>query len=55
MITSILRHEGSTGVHTHVKELEAFLDEAGTPSTTATPCSRTPLLERADFRGAPAT
>jgi glycosyltransferase involved in cell wall biosynthesis len=49
VITSILRHEGSTGVHTHVKELEAFLDEAGTPSTTVTPFSRTPLLSAPIF------
>ena len=49
VITSILRHEGSTGVHTHVKELQAFLDEAGTPSTTVTPFSRTPLLSAPIF------
>ena len=39
VIASILRHEGRTGVHTHVRELRAFLNEKSIPSTELTPFS----------------
>jgi glycosyltransferase involved in cell wall biosynthesis/SAM-dependent methyltransferase len=39
LIATILRQEGSTGVHTHVRELRRYLDGRGTPSTLVTPFS----------------
>jgi glycosyltransferase involved in cell wall biosynthesis len=44
VIASILRPEGTTGVHTHVRELCAYLDEKGLPYEVVTPFSwRWPL------------
>ena len=40
VIATILRKEGTTGVHTHVRQLRQYLDECGTPSTLVTPFSR---------------
>jgi glycosyltransferase involved in cell wall biosynthesis/SAM-dependent methyltransferase len=39
LIATILRREGSTGVHTHVRELRRYLDDRGIPSTLVTPFS----------------
>jgi glycosyltransferase involved in cell wall biosynthesis/SAM-dependent methyltransferase len=39
LIATILRTEGSTGVHTHVRELRRYLDGRGIPSTLVTPFS----------------
>ena len=44
VIASILRPKGRTGVHTHVKEFQAFLNETGIPSTVVTPFSLSPPL-----------
>lgn len=39
VIASILRPEGTTGVHTHIRELCAYLDENGLPYELVTPFS----------------
>ncbi len=39
LIATILRQEGSTGVHTHVRELRRHLDGRDIPSTLVTPFS----------------
>ncbi len=39
LIASILREQGNTGVHTHVRELRRHLDESGVPATVVTPFS----------------
>ncbi len=52
VIASILRPEGRTGVHTHVKEFQTFLNETGIPSTLVTPFSFTPRIERTRIRRA---
>ena len=49
MIASILRPEGRTGVHTHVKEFQAFLNKDGIPSTVVTPFTLNPLLSAPVF------
>ena len=49
VIASILRPQGSTGVHTHVRELQAYLEERDVPSTLLTPFSWAPLLSAPVF------
>jgi glycosyltransferase involved in cell wall biosynthesis len=49
VIATILRPEGGTGVHSHVRELRAYLDEREIPSTLVTPFSRMPLLSAPVF------
>jgi glycosyltransferase involved in cell wall biosynthesis len=44
VIASILRLNGRTGVHTHLRELQAFLNKASSSATTVTPLSLAPLL-----------
>ena len=39
LIATILRQEGSTGVHTHVRELRRYLDGHGVDNTLVTPFS----------------
>jgi glycosyltransferase involved in cell wall biosynthesis len=39
VIATILREEGITGVHTHVRQLRQYLEECGTPTTLVTPFS----------------
>ena len=39
VIATILREEGSTGVHTHVRQLRQYLDERGEPADLVTPFS----------------
>src|ERR1700753_3737678 len=39
IIATMLREEGRTGVHTHVRQLRKFLDEEGTQATLVTPFS----------------
>ena len=39
VIATILREEGITGVHTHVRQLRQYLEEHGTPTTLVTPFS----------------
>jgi glycosyltransferase involved in cell wall biosynthesis len=39
VIATILREEGITGVHTHVRQLRRYLEEYGTPATLVTPFS----------------
>jgi glycosyltransferase involved in cell wall biosynthesis len=39
MIATILRHEGTTGVHTHVRELCRYLEQSGVSPTVITPFS----------------
>jgi glycosyltransferase involved in cell wall biosynthesis len=39
VIAMILRPEGMTGIHTHVRQLRAYLDRNGTGSTLVTPFS----------------
>jgi glycosyltransferase involved in cell wall biosynthesis len=39
VIATILREEGITGVHTHVRQLRQYLEECGTPATLITPFS----------------
>ena len=49
VIASILRPTGRTGVHTHIKEFQAFLNETSIPSTVVTPFSLSPLLSAPVF------
>jgi hypothetical protein len=44
LIATILRQEGSTGVHTHVRELRRHLGTKGIGTTLVTPLSRGRLL-----------
>jgi glycosyltransferase involved in cell wall biosynthesis len=39
IISSILRGDGITGVDTHIRQVRAFLEASGTPSTLVTPFS----------------
>jgi len=39
VIATIFREEGSTGVHTHVRQLRLYLEEGGTTTTLVTPFS----------------
>ncbi|HZI75449.1 MAG TPA: hypothetical protein VFD73_15795, partial [Gemmatimonadales bacterium] len=39
MIASILRGDGITGVHTHVRQLRRYLQECGEPAPLITPFS----------------
>jgi glycosyltransferase involved in cell wall biosynthesis len=39
IIATVLRAEGNTGVHTHVRQLRRYLDKCGTSSTVVTPFS----------------
>ena len=39
VIATILREEGTTGVHTHVRQLRRFLDRQDVPTTIVTPFS----------------
>lgn len=39
VIATILREEGITGVHTHVRQLRRYLEECGTAATIVTPFS----------------
>jgi glycosyltransferase involved in cell wall biosynthesis len=39
VIATILREEGITGVHTHVRQLRRYLEERGEPATLVTPFS----------------
>jgi glycosyltransferase involved in cell wall biosynthesis len=39
IIATILREEGTTGVHTHVRQLRRYLDECGSKTTIVTPFS----------------
>jgi glycosyltransferase involved in cell wall biosynthesis len=39
VIATILREEGTTGVHTHFRQLIKYLDERGSKTTTVTPFS----------------
>jgi glycosyltransferase involved in cell wall biosynthesis len=39
VIATILREEGITGVHTHVRQLRRYLDECGEPAELVTPFS----------------
>jgi glycosyltransferase involved in cell wall biosynthesis len=39
VIATMLREEGITGVHTHVRQLRRYLDESGTPARLVTPFS----------------
>jgi glycosyltransferase involved in cell wall biosynthesis len=39
VITSILREQGITGVHTHVRQLRRYLQECGAPAALVTPFS----------------
>jgi glycosyltransferase involved in cell wall biosynthesis len=39
LVASILREEGGTGVHTHVRELRRYMRECNIPSTVVTPFS----------------
>jgi glycosyltransferase involved in cell wall biosynthesis len=49
VIASILRQNGTTGVHTHLRELQAFLNESDIPSTTVNPFSWNRLLSTPVF------
>ena len=49
LITSILRPEGTTGVHTHVRELSSYLDKLGLPHELVTPFSGSQPLSTAIF------
>ncbi len=44
VIASILRPEGNTGVHTHVREFRCYLESEGVPVTLVTPYSWGSLL-----------
>ena len=44
VIATIFREEGSTGVHTHVRQLRGYLEESGTATTLVTPFSWSRLL-----------
>ena len=44
VIATMLREEGRTGVHTHARQLRAYLAAHGTPATIITPFSRAPAL-----------
>lgn len=44
VIATMLREEGITGVHTHVKQFRRYLTEEGTPATLVTPFSWRPSL-----------
>ena len=39
VITTMLREEGITGVHTHVRQLRRYLEECGTTAPLVTPFS----------------
>lgn len=49
VISSLLRPEGETGVHTHIRELRRFLDHQGVASTLVTPFSWQPALSAPVF------
>lgn len=49
VIASILRPEGTTGVHTHVRELCSYLDTNSLPHELVTPFSRSQPLSTAIF------
>ena len=49
VITSILRPEGTTGVHTHIRELCSYLDSKGLPHELVTPFSGSQPLSSAIF------
>jgi glycosyltransferase involved in cell wall biosynthesis len=49
VIATILRRHGTTGVHTHLRELQTILDEARTPWETVTPFSRALMLSAPTF------
>jgi glycosyltransferase involved in cell wall biosynthesis len=49
IIATILRAEGVTGVHTHVRQLQRYLAQHGTPATLVTPSSRRRLIAAAIF------
>ena len=49
VIASVLRQNGTTGVHTHLRELQAFLNEANIASTTVTPFSWNRVLSTPVF------
>lgn len=49
VISSIMRPEGSTGVHTHIREFRSFLDSQGVASTLVTPFSWQPALSAPVF------
>lgn len=49
IIASILRPEGTTGVHTHIRELCAYLDDQGLPYELVTPFSWARPLSAAIF------
>jgi glycosyltransferase involved in cell wall biosynthesis len=49
IISSILRPEGGTGVHTHIRELRRFLDRQGVASTLVTSFSWQPALSAPVF------
>jgi glycosyltransferase involved in cell wall biosynthesis len=49
IVATILRRVGSTGVHTHVRELEAYTAARGEPCHVVTPFSRRPAIASAVF------
>jgi glycosyltransferase involved in cell wall biosynthesis len=49
IVATILREEGRTGVHTHVRQLQDLLSERGTPITLITPSAWHPLLAAGVF------
>jgi glycosyltransferase involved in cell wall biosynthesis len=49
VVATILRRSGSTGVHTHVRELQSYLSSLREPCLVVTPFSRHPLAARAAF------
>src|SRR5581483_10243465 len=44
VIATMLREEGITGVHTHVRQFRRYLDGCGAPATLLTPFSWGPAL-----------
>lgn len=44
VVATMLREEGRTGVHTHVRQLRRYLAELGTPAPIITPFSRSHAL-----------
>jgi hypothetical protein len=53
VIGTILREEGITGVHTHVRQLRQYLEECGTAATLVTPFSLGPGVHVPRFRSPP--
>jgi glycosyltransferase involved in cell wall biosynthesis len=53
VIATILRAEGTTGVHTHVRELRNYLWNQGDDAVLVTPFSRRPLFSEAAFAPRP--